>query len=87
MPKAVNYNSRSFFHYPAPRPTLKLSAKNQLEKLIKHRAFTNREKQILLALNDVGLLTRHQIQRLFFPSSAFLIGSFFSEFKTLFQGQ
>ncbi|MEM9773637.1 MAG: replication-relaxation family protein [Chloroflexota bacterium] len=48
---------------------LKLSARNQLEKLIKHRALTHREKQILLALNDVGLMTRYQIQRLFFSSA------------------
>ncbi|MEM8863490.1 MAG: replication-relaxation family protein [Chloroflexota bacterium] len=48
---------------------LKVSARNHLEKLIKHRALTHREKQILLALNDVGLMTRHQLESLFFPSA------------------
>lgn len=65
---SIKYNSKSFFHYPAPREDLKLSAKKQLEKLSKNRSLSTRDRQILLALNDTGILTRNQIQQLFFPS-------------------
>lgn len=69
-PQVVNYNSASFFHTPSQRPDLKVSARNQLERIMQRTPLQARDIQILLSLEDVGILTRHQIQRLFFSSAS-----------------
>lgn len=61
-------HSTTRFHAPAERSELKISAQAHLTKLFTFRAFPERDTEILCALNDVGFLTRHQIQQLFFPS-------------------
>ncbi|MBK7179573.1 MAG: replication-relaxation family protein [Chloroflexi bacterium] len=50
----------------AVRPELKVSAHKKAQELLERRAITTRDINIARALIGVGLLTRHQLQRLFF---------------------
>jgi len=74
MTQTINVTSQSnlthHFHAPAPRTELKNSAQAHLMKLISRRGFPQRDQDLLLALDDVGILTRDQIQQLFFPSKS-----------------
>ncbi|MEZ4641736.1 MAG: replication-relaxation family protein [Chloroflexota bacterium] len=53
-----------------PRPELKISARKKAEELWEKRVITEREINMARAFIGVGLLTRHQIQRLFFHDHA-----------------
>lgn len=54
----------------AMRPELKVSAHKKAQELLEQRAVTTRDINIARALIGVGLLTRHQLQRLFFADHA-----------------
>lgn len=68
--RKTQLNSLSYFHKPVTRIPLKVSAKSYLEELNCSSMIRRRDVDLLLALNEVGLLSRHQIQRLFFPSES-----------------
>jgi len=71
MQKMTTKRVRGYRHPPSrPRKALKVSARQHAAQLIEEGRVTTRDLELIRALIGVGMLTRQQIQRLFFNNHA-----------------